>query len=96
MSARIRLRRLIWVDTLRRGHNFGFLVGRLVYRSMNIIGLNSYVFPELSVSKISEGTNFKILKFVFKTNSVDLAVNTLNSDVGIICATYANLIDVYI
>ena len=36
VSARISLRglrRLIWVDTLRRGHNVGFLAGRLTCTS---------------------------------------------------------------
>ena len=30
VSGIITLRRLIWVDTLRRAHNVGFLAGRLL------------------------------------------------------------------
>ena len=41
MSARISLRglrRLIWVDALRRGHNVGFLAGQLkTLQSVNVV-----------------------------------------------------------
>ena len=70
MSARISLRgmrRLIWVDTLRRCHNVGFLAGRLIYctkvsiRSM----LSSEDFSNGEIITLPHCNQYKIFYFLF-------------------------------
>ena len=59
--------RLIWVDTLRRGHNVGFIVGRPIYR-----------FPYTTEDNSED---HKVIKVIFNRsiwNTACIQVNSIN------------------